>query len=623
MRIHRRRISAIREVRAAGRPGAAPPLAAALRPFCPVAPSPARQHRPEPVTNREIANALLEMSLFLEMEDVPFKPRAYEKAAHAIETMGPSVAELFRTGGCKALDAIPGVGKSIAAKVEELVTSGRIRELESYRRKVPVDLLALTSVEGVGPKAARALYEALGVRTVADLQAAAAAGKIHGVPHFGERSEHKILESIGFLAQAGGRVPLGRPAELVGSIEERLRRLPGVEEAAVAGSVRRRKETIGDIDFLVAARRPAAVMEAFAAMPEVARVYGKGPTKTLVRLRTGIDADLRIVPHESFGAALQYFTGSKDHNIALRRLAQGRGLKLSEYGLFRGARRIAGKTEAEVYEALGLEWIPPELRENAGEIEAARAGTLPRLVECGDLQGDLQVQTSWTDGDDTIEAMVAAARRLGWKYIAITDHTRDLAMTGGADAAKLRAQAAAIRKLDAKLRGFTVLAGAEVNIRKDGTLDIDDETLAGLDLVGAAIHSHFSLPRAEMTARLVRAMESPHVDVLFHPTARSLGRRPAVDVDMDALIAAARRTGTLLEIDGQPDRLDLGDEHARRAIEAGVKIAVDSDAHRASELRYAIDFGVAVARRAWARKQDVVNTRSLEQLRRCLKRNRR
>ena len=582
----------------------------------------ARRRPPDAVSNRDVAHALLEMALFLEMEDVPFKPRAYEKAAHAVETLGRSIADLCREGGSKALDEVPGVGESIAAKIEELVTTGRIRDLERCRRKMPVDLLALTSIEGVGPKAVRSLYEALGVRTVADLERAAAAGKIHDLPHFGERSEQKILQGIGFLKQTSGRVPLGQLTDLVATIEARLRRLPGVEEAAVAGSVRRRKETIGDVDFVVAARRPATVMDAFAAMPEVARVLGKGPTKTMVHLRTGIDADLRIVPRESFGAALQYFTGSKDHNIALRRIAQGKGLKLSEYGLFRGQRRIAGRTEEEIYEALGLEWVPPELRENAGEIEAARAGTLPHLIDYGDLRGDLQIQTDWTDGDDSIEAMVAAARRLGWKYIAITDHTRDLAMTGGADEAKLLEQAAAIRKLNQKLRGFTVLSGAEVNIRRDGTLDIEDRVLAKLDVVGAAIHSHFSLPRKEMTARLIRAMENPNVDLLFHPTARALGKRPAVDVDLDAVIAAARRTGTLLEIDGQPERLDLKDEHARRALAAGVKIAVDSDAHRASELRYAIDYGVAVARRAWARKQDVVNTLPLEKLRRCLKRGR-
>jgi DNA polymerase (family 10) len=582
----------------------------------------ATARRADAVSNHDVANALLEISLFLEMEDVPFKPRAYEKAAHVVETLGRSVADLCREGGSKALDAIPGVGKSIAAKIEELVTTGRIPELERFRHKVPVDLLGLTSIEGVGPKHARDLYEALGVRTVADLERAAAAGKIRGLAHFGERSEQKILQAVGFHKLASGRVPLGHVAELVATIESRLRALPGVEKAEVAGSVRRRRETIGDVDFLVVARRPSAVMDAFASMPEVARVHGKGPTKTLVRLRTGIDADLRIVPSESFGAALQYFTGSKDHNIALRRIAQDRRLKLSEYGLFRGERRIAGRTEEEVYEALGLAWIPPELRENTGEIEAAREGTLPRLIGYDDLVGDLQVQTDWTDGDDSIEEMAAAARRLGWKYIAITDHTRDLAMTGGADEAKLLEQAAAIRKLNEKLRGFTILSGAEVNIRRDGTLDVADRALAKLDVVGAAVHSHFAQPRREATARLIRAMENPHVDILFHPTSRALGKRPPLDVDMDAVIAAARRTGTLLEIDGQPDRLDLRDEHARRALAAGVKIAVDSDAHRKSELRYAMDYGVAVARRAWARKQDVVNTLPLEKLRRCLKHGR-
>jgi len=354
------------------------------------------------------------------------------------------------------------------------------------------------------------------------------------------------------------------------------------------------------------------VGRAFARMPEVEHVHARGDTKTLVRLASGIDADLRVVPRASFGAALLYFTGSKAHNLALRRLAQRHGMKLNEYGLFRGKHRIAGETEEAVYEALDLDWIPPELREDDGEVEAAREGTLPALIEYGSLRGDLQVQTDWTDGSSSIEAMASAARKAGLRYIAITDHTRDLAMVGGADERQLLDQRDAIRKLNRKLRGFRVLSGAEVNIRRDGTLDVADEALAQLELVGAAVHSHFRQGRAEMTRRVIRAMRDPHVDVLFHPTARALGHREPVQLDIDAVIAAAVQTGTVLEIDAMPDRLDLRDAYVRKAVAAGALLAIDSDAHDPSHLRYADELGVAVARRGWASATHVVNTLPVE-----------
>jgi DNA polymerase (family 10) len=331
-----------------------------------------------------------------------------------------------------------------------------------------------------------------------------------------------------------------------------------------------------------------------------------------------MDLDVRVVAAESFGAALNYFTGSKAHNVALRRLAQERHLKLNEYGLFRGNRRIAGRTEEEIYAAFDLPYIPPELREDQGEIEAARAGHLPKLIEQGDLRGDLQIQTTWTDGANSIEEMAAEAKRLGLEYIAITDHTRGLAMTGGSDEAKLRKQIREIRRLNQALRGITILAGAEVNINRDGTLDIADETLAQLDVVGIAVHSHFNLPRGEMTARIIRALRNPHADILFHPTGRVIQRRDAYDVDMDAVIAEAKRTGTALEIDAYPDRLDLRDEHVRRAVQSGVKLTIDSDAHSVNHIRY-LSFGIDQARRGWATKKDVLNTRPLKEFLRGLK----
>lgn len=563
-------------------------------------------------TNAEIAERLREMALLLEMRGVNFKPRAYEKAANAVEALDRPIAQLFAEGGEKALAMVPHVGAGIAERIGELIATGHTADLDAMRAETPVDVLALTAIEGVGPKMVRYLYDELGVRTLADLERAARAGRVRGLPHSGEKTEQKILKGLELLARRSGRRPLGAVLDLAEDIERRLAALPGVRQAAVAGSVRRRRETIGDLDFLVVAEAPEAVMRAFVALPEVAHVYGSGATKTMVRLDNGMDADLRVVPAESFGAALHYFTGSKDHNVALRRLAMARGLKLNEYGVFKGTRAVAGRTEAEVYQALGLPHIPPELREMRGEIEAARAGTLPRLIAPGSLRGDLQIQTDWTDGADSLAAMAAAARAHGLAYLAITDHTRGLAMMG-LDAARLRRQGRAIAALNARTPGVRVLRGAEVNIARDGSLDIADEVLAELDVVGVAVHSHFHLPRAEQTARLIRAMENPHADILFHPTARALGRREPIDLDIDAVIAAARRTGTVLEIDALPDRLDLRDEHVRKAVAAGVPLVIDSDAHAAAHLGFPERYGIAVARRGWATAKDVINTLPVEQ----------
>ncbi len=566
------------------------------------------------VTNVDVARALRELSTFLEMEDVQFKPRAFEKAAFAVEAAERPVAQLYAEGGVRALEKLPSVGHGTATRIAELIDSGSIRDLENERRKLPVDVLALTSIQGIGPKTVRALYEALGVTNVDQLETAARAGRIRDVPEFGEKSEENMLRGVEVYRASHGRHPLGQVIDLVRTIEDRLHHLPGVRSVAVAGSVRRRRDTVGDVDLLVASGRPGPIMDAFVAMPEVVRVYAQGETKTSLRLSTGIDADLRVVDPRSYGAALQYFTGSKTHNVALRRIARQKGLKLSEYGLFRGDRMIAGRTEEEIYAALGLRYVPPEMREDSGEIEAARQGRLPRLIRPGALRGDLQVHTNWTDGSASIEQMVEAARASGLEYIAITDHARDLTMTGGLDEDKLAKQRAEIRRVERRLGGIRVLAGVEVNIRADGTLDLSDRILAELDVVGAAVHAHFDQSREEMTARLIRAMENPHVDILFHPTARALGRRPAVQADWPAVLDAARRTRTVLEIDGQPERLDLPDEWVRRAVDAGAKLVVDSDAHRPEELRYAKDFGIGVARRGWAKRVDVLNTQPCEAL---------
>lgn len=569
--------------------------------------------------NVEFALIFREISLYLEMQGVQFKPRAYEKVAYTLEALEEPLAEIYKRGGIKALREVPGVGEAIAEKIEEIIQTGKLTYYEELRRKTPVDIRALTAIEGVGPKMVKVLYEKLEVKDVSDLERVAHIGKIRGLPHFGEKMEQKILRGIEFLKQGSGRVTLGAALPLILEIHGRLRELSDVDGVEVAGSIRRRKETVGDADILAISSRPEKVMDFFVSMPEVAHVLGKGKTKAMIKLKNGLDVDLRVVPEESFGAALNYFTGSKDHNVALRRIAQEKGLKLNEYGLFRGSQRIAGKTEEEIYKVLGLSFIPPEIREDQGEIEAAKKGEIPDLVGYQDLRGDLQIQTTWTDGANSIEEMAEEARRLGLEYIAITDHTKGLAMTGGSDEEKLLRQMATIEKINRSLKGITVLKGAEVNINKDGSLDIKDEVLAKLDVVGIAVHSHFNLPRREMTERIKRAMRNPNADILFHPTGRVIQKREPYDVDMDEIIRTAKETGTVLEVDAYPDRLDLKDEHVRKAIEAGVKLVIDSDAHSVNHMRF-LEFGVAQARRGWARKNDILNTLPEKDFIRSLKR---
>ncbi len=578
-----------------------------------------------PISNAVVAEALHEMALFLEMQDVPFKPRAYEKAAQAVAGFRRPLAELYAEGGVDALDEVPAVGKGIAGRIAGMLDTGELADLERLRSKTPIDVTALTAVAGIGPKRAQLLWEALGVRSVAELEHAARAKKIRELPGFGERSEANILDAVQIYQESVGRRPIARVLDLAERIEATLAAIPGVEQVAVAGSIRRRRETVGDIDVLVAAEADAGerASEAFVGVPEVVATLARGPSKTMVRLDNGLDADLRVVAPHSFGAALMYFTGSKAHNIALRKLAIARGWKLNEYGLFEGERAIAGRTEAEVYAKLGLEWIAPELREDQGEVAAAQAGELPRLIEAEDIRGDLHMHSNWTDGRLSIADMAKAARARGLEYIAITDHSRSLTVARGLDEDRLRAQLEEVRRVDAALDGIRVLSGAEVDILEDGSLDLPDELLAELDVVGVAVHAHFDQPRAAMTRRLIRAIEHPAVTMLCHPTARMLGRRPAIDFDVDAVLDACVRTGTLLEIDSQPDRLDLPDVLVRRAIAAGARIVIDSDAHSQAELGFVERYGIAVARRGWAEAKAVANTLSAKRLLAELRRIRR
>lgn len=557
------------------------------------------------------------------MQNVPFKPRAYEKAAGAVEGLEEEVSEIYERGGLKALEEIPGVGVSIAEKIEEFIRTGKVKYYEGLRKKMPVDLGDLSRVEGLGPKSIKKLYEELRVSNLTELEKAAKAGKIAKLEGFGAKSEEKILKGIGFAKKSGGRFLLGFVTPQIRGIEAHLAKLPVVERVTVAGSARRKKETVGDVDILAVSAKPKAVMEYFVAMPEVVSVIAHGETKSSVKIKPGINVDLRVVPKESYGAALNYFTGSKDHNVALRKIAVAKGWKLNEYGLFsvKGGREtlIAGKSEEDVYRRFGMDYIEPELREDTGELEAAQAHRLPKLIGYDDLEGDLQTQTSWTDGSDSIEAMAKAAIAHGLKYIAITDHTKRLAMTHGLDEKRILSQMAEIDRLNEKFAGkIKILKGSECDILKDGTLDLPDAILSKLDVVGVSVHSYFNLPRKEQTERIKRAMANPHVDILFHPTGRIINRREAYDVDMEAIIAHAKKTGTILEIDALPERLDLKDEHIRQCVAAGVAMSIDSDAHSPAHFS-CLEYGIAQARRGWAERSDIINAWPLEKMKKFLK----
>ena len=568
------------------------------------------------------------MAILLEMQEVAFKPRAFERAAEDIANLEDDIAAVYKKGGLKALEEIPAVGKGIAERIKEYLKTGRINDYEKLKKKVPVKLEELTKVEGVGAKTVKKLYDKLGVKSLADLEYAARCGKIRGLAGFGKKSEERILESIEFLKSSGNRHILGFTLPAIREIEAALKKHKTVEQIAVAGSVRRRQETIGDVDVLITSKKPKEVMGFFVKLPMVASVLAKGPTKTMVRLKNGLEMDLRAVAPESFGAALQYFTGDKQHNIELRKIAIEKGYKLNEYGLFavRGKKekRVAGRTEEEIYKKLGLATMPPEIRTASDELEAAKKKKLPKLIPYGSLKGDLQIQTDWTDGANSIEEMAEAAAKMGLEYICITDHTKSLAMTGGADERKLLRQVREIEKINSKFdppKGrtkFRILAGAEVNILKDGSLDIKDEVLAELDVVGAAVHSHFNLSKTEQTKRIIKAMRNRHVDIIFHPTGRVLNRRAAYELDIEEIIKAAKDTGTVLEIDAYPDRLDLKDEYIRKCVAAGVKMSIDSDAHSTGHLQY-LELGIAQARRGWARKSDIINAWPVDKMLSMLK----
>ena len=551
--------------------------------------------------------------------NVQFRARAYYRAADTIASLPENVTDIYSKHGMKGLLEIPSVGKAIALKVEEYLKSHKVHHLEKLKEKVPVSIDEMYGIEGIGPKTIKMFYNKLQIKNLSDLEKAATEGKLKTLLGFTEKKEHDIIKHIEFFKKGRGRFIIGEIYPLVKQIETRLQSISGVINAVAAGSIRRMKETIGDIDYLVACSDPEQVIDFFVKMPEVQEILGRGQAKAFVKLASGIDADLLVVPEESWGSALQYFTGNKEHSVQLRKIAISKGLRLNEWGVFKGGKRLAGATEEEVYKTLGIQWMPPEMRENTGEIELGREGKVPKLVDYGSLKGDLQVHSENSDGTATIEEMARGAKAFGLDYIAITDHTKSLTIAGGLEEQELLEQADRITQLNDRLgKEFRILSSAEVNILKDGSLDISNTVLDKLDIVGAAIHSHFNLPIERQTERLIKAANNPNVDILFHPTGRLINRRAGYPVDIARVIDAAKDTETALEIDAHYDRLDLKDEHVRRAIKKGVKLVIDSDAHHPIHYSF-LTFGVAQARRGWAMQSDILNTLQADELLKALK----
>ncbi|MGD9879722.1 MAG: DNA polymerase/3'-5' exonuclease PolX [Reyranella sp.] len=544
----------------------------------------------------------------------PFRVRAYRRAARTVDGLSQSVPTMLEQGF--DLAELPGIGKDLAGKIADIVTTGHFRLLDTLKTKVPGQVGDMAALPGLGPKRLKLIYDKLKVRTLDDLRRAAGQGRLAELPGFGPATVGKLLEALDKPATAR-RFKLSLAEAEADSLLTYLQEQG--THVIVAGSFRRRRDTVGDLDVLASGRNGARMADKFLRYENVAKVLVHGSARAAVVLRSGLQVDLRVVPPESYGSALLYFTGSKAHNIALRSLALRRGWKLNEYGLFAGTRRIAGTTEEEIYERLGLAFIPPELREDRGEIAIARTGKLPRLVALSDIRGDLHVHSSWTDGTADIETMARAASALGHEYIALTDHSRRIAMVHGLNSARLAQQAAQIDRLNDKLGGITILKGIEVDILKDGSLDLPDKTLAKLDIVVASVHSSFDLSRQAQTDRMIRAMRNRNVSILGHPTGRLIGEREPCDLDMDRILAAAGELGCHVELNAEPDRLDINDSQAHAAREAGVKVAISTDAHSINALK-CMRFGIDQARRGWLGPADVINTRPLDELRRLLER---
>ena len=577
-----------------------------------------RGYNDHTVDNTGVADVLGRIAKLLDVKgEIRFKSQAFEKAARLIEHLDRPVKDLHAAGGVKALMSLPGVGEGIAKKIEEILASGTCKEYEQLKRSLPPGIEELLAIPHLGPKTAVMLAETLKVKSAADLEKALRAHKVRDLPRMSDKMEEKLLKGIAMWKGGRQRLGLGRALPLARAILDRLRRHPGVRDAAYAGSLRRMRETIGDLDILVTPRRPSdapAIMQAFTEHDEVADVVAHGETKSSVRLESGVEADLRVVPPESFGAALHYFTGSKTHNILIRELGVKKGLRINEYGVFKGKKHVGGATEEEVFKAVGLPFIAPELREGAGEVEAAAAGRLPKLIEPGDLRGDLHMHTDWSDGKNTIEEMAEAGRALGYEYVALCDHSESLRVAGGLEVDRLHKKNKAIDAANRTLKGFRILKGAEVDILESGTLDYPDEVLAELDVVVVSVHSRFSLDEAAQTRRICRALANKHVTLLAHPTGRLINRRDPYAVNLAEVVKAAADHGKCLELNAQVDRLDLSDGGLKAAKAAGVTVAINTDAHDAAYLRPGREYGIGMARRGWLEAGDVLNALPLPKL---------
>jgi DNA polymerase (family 10) len=566
------------------------------------------------MTNREIAEVFGDIGDMMDiLGENRFKVLAYRRASENILNLGQDIRAYWQAG---TLEEIPGIGNAIAQKIDELLTTGHLEFYERLQDEVPPGVVSVLEIPNVGPKTAKLLWEQRGLQSVAEVEAAARAGELQSLPGLGAKSEAKILGGIEVLHRRSDRIPLGTAWPVATALLDGLRdSCPEVLHATVAGSLRRMRSTIGDIDLLAASEAPAAVMRAFAALPRVAAVMLSGQTKTSVRLHNGLQVDLRVLDPERWGAALQYFTGSQAHNIRVREIAQRQGLSLSEYGFeAEDGGEILCPEEADVYFTLGLSWVPPELREDRGEVQAAAAGDLPQLVEWEDIQGDLHAHTDWSDGAGTLAEMAETAREKGYRYLLISDHTQSLGIANGLSPERLRAQRVDIEALNPQWDDFTLLQGCELEIKADGSLDFTDEVLAELDFVVASVHTSLRQDRAQITQRVMNALRNPYVDVIGHPSGRILGQREESAVDLDAVIQAAAETGTALEVNSIPSRLDLDDVHVRRALELGVKVSINSDAHHPGGLDN-LSYGLATARRGWATASDVLNTMTLEEIR--------
>ena len=564
--------------------------------------------------NPDVAKFFYEIASILEAQDVQFKPMAYRKAAMAIETWNAEVEEIYKEKGINGLKEIPGVGDAIAKKTGEILETGKLKYLEELRKDSPWELLDIVSIYDIGPKTAYKIYKTLGVNTVEDLKKAAESHKIREIKGLGEKTEENILEGIKKMKERKGRMLLGIAWPVAVDVVESLKKTEDIEKISIAGSLRRKKETIGDIDILVVSSQPEKIMNSFTSLENVKKILVKGRTKTSVIIND-IHTDLRVVPRESFGSALQYFTGSKEHNIKIRKIASDKGMKISEYGVFdrKTNKRLAGETEEEVYNALSMAYIEPELREDRGEIEEAMKNKLPKLINEKDIKGDFHVHTKWSDGANSIEEMAGAGIKKGYSYIAVTDHSKSLRVARGLKENDVSGQIDEIKKINKKYPNFKIFTGTETDIKENGELDFDDSLLKRLDVVIAGVHSKLKIDEKTMTERIITAMGNKNVDIIAHPTGRVIGKREPYRLNMEKILDAASRNKTCLEINALPDRLDLNDTYIKMAREKSVKLCINTDAHNLSHFDM-MKYGVFNARRGWLTKNDVLNTYSADEI---------